>query len=333
MLSNARIIDHHSVEWSDTVIISKTPFRVSLFGGSTDYESYYSKHGATLIGFALDKYCYEAVRITPKILGGRTKIVYSKTEIVDDNNDIQHNGVRGVLHFLNIKNGIEIFHLSDLPSQTGIGSSSSFIVGLLNALQSLDYGLQTRMSLAKDAIHIERNLLKEAGGCQDQIWAAYGGLNSIHIDNRGHFDVRPLPVGEDFIADFLDRSILIYTGNTRMSYEVAQAHDGKKKDDIAELAQQGLRAFYLQDIDAIGLLLLDAWKAKKKISPIISSPEVDTLYNELLDDGMIGGKLLGSGGSGFIFGIAGDNKKPSIRIKYADRFVEVGISKQGSIIL
>jgi D-glycero-alpha-D-manno-heptose-7-phosphate kinase len=315
------------------MIISKTPYRVSLFGGSTDYESHYSKHGATLVGFALDKYCHLAVRKTPNILGGKTKVVYSKTEVVSDNSLIQHNGVRGVLEYLGIRRGLEISHMSDLPAQTGIGSSSSFIVGLLNACNRLKYIHNDPVNLAKMAIYVERNLLKEAGGCQDQIWAAYGGLNSIHIDNRGHFDVRPLPVGEDFIANFLDRSILIYTGNTRMSYEVAQAHDGKKKDDIAELAHQGLRAFYLQDIDAIGLLLLDAWRAKKKISPIISSPEVDTLYNELLDDGMIGGKLLGSGGSGFIFGIAGDNKKPSIRIKHADRFVEVGISKQGSIIL
>jgi D-glycero-alpha-D-manno-heptose-7-phosphate kinase len=223
--------------------------------------------------------------------------------------------------------------MSDLPAQTGIGSSSSFIVGLLNAYYALKGERADAVNLARMAIAIERNILKEAGGCQDQIWAAYGGLNSIHINESGYFDVRPLPVGEDFIADFLDRSILIYTGDSRMSYELAQSHCGKKKDDIAELAHKGLKAFYLQDINTIGLLLLDAWKAKKKISPMISSPEVDSLYNNLLEDGMIGGKLLGAGGSGFIYGIVRENCKTKFRDKYPDRFVDIGISKEGSMIL
>ena len=154
------------------MIISKTPFRVSLFGGSTDYESFYSQNTSLLIGFALDKYCYLLTRKTPKIFNHKSKIMYSSIETVNNNKDIQHNGVRGVLEFLNIKYGLEISHLSDLPSQTGIGSSSSFIVGLLNALYTLKNTDTSKKELAEQAIYIERKLLAESGGVQDQIWAA-----------------------------------------------------------------------------------------------------------------------------------------------------------------
>ena len=176
------------------MIISKTPFRVSLFGGSTDYESFYSKYGSLLIGFGINKYCYTSVRETPSIFDYLTRISYSKVEIVNDNENIQHNGVRGVLKYLNKHKGYEISHMSDLPSQTGTGSSSSFIVGLLNCF-TRDWSPKM---LAQAAIHVERTLLQEAGGIQDQIWAAYGGMNSVYIGKDGEFCVRPLPVSEEF---------------------------------------------------------------------------------------------------------------------------------------
>jgi D-glycero-alpha-D-manno-heptose-7-phosphate kinase len=315
------------------MIISKTNFRVSLFGGSTDYLSYYKDHGALLIYFGLDKYAYSAVRRTPEILDYETKVSYSITETVQDNSQIQNNAVRGVLEFLGIKYGMEISYMCDLPAQTGIGSSSSFTVGLLNAIHQMRGDVRSKKELANEATYIERILLKEAGGCQDAIAAAYGGLNSIHIFKHGDFEVRPLPVSEEFVSKMMDRSILIYTGKSRKSYEIAKSHDGKDKSMIHSTAKLALRAFCDQDLDLVAMLLHDSWRSKKEISPLITSPEVDRIYDDLRSDGMIGGKLLGAGGSGFIFGIMEEDTKDRIKEKYKARFVDVGISKVGTEIL
>jgi D-glycero-alpha-D-manno-heptose-7-phosphate kinase len=315
------------------MIISKTNFRVSLFGGSTDYLSYYKSHGALLIYFGLDKYAYAAVRKTPEILDYETKVSYSITETVQDNSQIQNNAVRGVLEFLGIKYGMEISYMCDLPAQTGIGSSSSFTVGLLNAIYTMRGEKKTKKELANEATYIERVLLGEAGGCQDAIAATYGGFNSIHIFKNGDFEVRPLPVSEEFITDMLGRSILIYTGKARKSYEIAQSHDGKEKQIIQSTAKLALQAFCKQDLDLVALLLHDSWRSKKEISPLVTTPEVDKIYDDLRADGMMGGKLLGAGGSGFIFGIMKDGSKDAIREKYKSRFVDVGISRVGTEIL
>jgi len=320
------------------MIISKTPFRISLFGGSTDYESFYSKYGSLLIGFGVDKYCYVLVRKTPKIFNHKTKAHYASTEIVNNNNDIKHNGIRGVLQYLHIDDGLEISHLGDLPSQTGVGSSSSFIVGLLNCLHNLKHHNIDKYLLAKQAIHIERELLAETGGIQDQIWAAYGGINSVHINTDGSFEVKPLPISEDLIKTFFDRTILIHTGRTRQSYQIAQSYNNKNalshKHKIAEIAQVGYEKFTEGDIDAVGDLLHNSWMEKRKISPLVSNKSIDELYEDLQEDGMIGGKLLGTGGQGFIFGILDSNVNISkLKFKYDNKYVECNLSKNGSIII
>jgi len=316
------------------MIISKTPYRVSLFGGSTDYESFYSCYGSLLIGFTLDKFCYLSTRNTPKILDFNTRIVYSKTELVDSIGQIKHNGVRGVLEYLNLIDNLEITHLCDLPAQTGIGSSSSFIVGLLHCFQK-DW---TNKQLAMAAIEIERNLLKESGGIQDQIWAAYGGMNSIGISKDGTFSVRPLPVSEEFKQEFMSRCVMIYTGKTRKSYKIAESHDQKDaerhKINILKQAQKAYELFEEEDIEGIAECLGESWKNKKKISPLVSTPTVDKMYASLQEDGMIGGKLLGSGGSGFIFGILSkDTDTYKIKEKYKSYYVDINISEKGSVII
>jgi len=317
------------------MIISKTPFRISLFGGSTDYESFYSKYGSLLIGFAMDRYCYIGARYTPLILPYRTKISYSKIETVDDNRDIEHNGVRGVLEYLNmLDDPVEITHISDLPSQTGIGSSSSYVMGLLKTITS-DVNPK---SLAKAAIKIEREILGEVGGIQDQIWAAYGGFNSINIHRDGDFEVKPLPVSNDFHDEFLFRSFLIYTGRARNSFAISESHTKKSalpaKIKILDTAQKAYDCFLDQNIDEIGRMLKIGWDEKRKISNKISSPHVDKMYEELLSKGMIGGKLLGSGGSGFIFGIAKDyDAIDHIKRDFRDNFIDVGIAHKGSEII
>lgn len=322
------------------MIISKTPFRISLFGGSTDYESFYSKHGSLLIGFGIDKYCYITIRDNPGIFDYFSKITYSLIESVNNNQDIKHNGVRGVLEYFNlIDRRYEISCFNDLPAQTGIGSSSSFVVGLANALvfHTRRYK-QSPQRLAEIAIDIERRHLKEPGGIQDQIWAAYGGFNSIHINQNGKFNVKPLPVCDDFTKEFIDRSFLIYTGNNRQSFKIAASHDtggdDANKQNILKLAHDGYHAFCNENIDEIGLLLRESWESKKKISKLICTPEVEEMIDYLSNYGMSGGKLIGSGGSGFIFGIA-KNAREKDRIKYvfAKNYIDIDISKTGSTII
>lgn len=318
------------------MIISKTPFRVSLFGGSTDYESYYSKYGSLLVGFTIDKYCYTMVRKTPKILGYKTRVSYSKVEVLNDNSRIEHNGVRGVLEYLKIKYGVEIAHISDIPSQTGTGSSSSFIVGLLNAFYAIQNKKPTKKELAQEAIYIERKLLNESGGIQDQIWAAYGGFNSIDISKTGDFQVKPLPVSSEFIEKFFSRCVLIYMGKTRKSYKIAKSHDcnSKYKENIQKIAHKGYKSFLDQDIDGIATLLNQSWEEKKRVSELVSSDEIDLRYKELKENGVIGGKLLGSGGSGFMFGVLGDGiTKSDFKKKYRSNFLDFTVSLNGSEII
>ena len=320
------------------IIITRTPHRISLFGGSTDYESYYEQHGSLLVGFAIDKYSYISVRKTPAILDIKTRVVYSKTETVNDNSQIMHNGVRGCLEHMKIKYGVEISHLCDLPAQTGIGSSSSYIVGLLQGLYALKGNFCNSKCLADEAIYVERKLLGEKGGIQDQIWAAYGGANSIHIDIDGTFEVKPLPISNDFMQEFLDRCVLIYSGRSRKSFAIAQSHDQKKADtykkQIHQIAKQGYDEFLNKDINNIANLLHESWSLKKKISPLISTSHINEMYENLLGHGLIGGKLLGSGGSGFIFGVLGkDVDKRDFKKKYRKRYIDFNIDTQGSVMI
>ena len=318
------------------MIICKTPFRVSLFGGSTDYPEFYSKNGSRLIGFTLNQYGYIVLRKTPDILPHKTKISYTQIETLFHNEIIKHNGVRGVFDFLNINSGFEISYLSDLPARTGIGSSSSFIAGLLNAFYYYNKKKVSKKELAKDTIFIERTLLNEPGGIQDQIWAVYGGFNSIDINNSGDFKVKPLPVDEEFKRNFVDRSIMIYTGQSRNSFSTARENskNNDSKNKIYDIANAAYEYFLSENLEKIGVLLHESWLYKKKISTNVSNDGVDMFYNNLLKDGMIGGKLLGTGGAGFIFGIV-DNKtnKQLIKEKYKNNFVDFDISYGGSEIL
>jgi D-glycero-alpha-D-manno-heptose-7-phosphate kinase len=320
------------------MIISKTPFRVSLFGGSTDYESFYSKFGSFLIGFCLNKYTYLSARKTPLILPYKTRLTYSKTEILNSNEDIQHSAIKGVLDYCKVEFGLELNHFSDLPSQTGTGSSSSFIVGLLNSLYALTGKSFCKKRVAQMAIEIERKILDEPGGVQDQIWASYGGLNSINIKTCGDFEVKPMPVSEEFKSDFISRSILVYTGKTRKSFEVARAigeeKNAENKKRILETSKVAYESFLESDIEKIGALLEDSWELKKRLSHSISSSDVDILYSELKNNGMIGGKLLGAGRAGFIFGIMQDEaSKLRVKKKYKNNYIDFTIDEEGSKII
>ena len=318
------------------MIISKTPFRVSLFGGSTDYKSYYSLYGSLLIGFTVAQYCHIGVRRTPEIQPHYTKIIYSIMETVEKNSDIKHNGIRGCLEHLCPLDKLEIIHFSDLPAQTGIGSSSSFVVGLLNCLYRLNEHIPTKKQLAEDAIYVERELLQEPGGIQDQIWAAYGGFNSIHIDIDGNFTVKPMPISEEFIKEFFNRAILIYTGKNRESFKLAADHNkvNDSKKEIHLLAREAYNIFQKEGLSEIGILLHESWMRKKSITSNITNSHIDEMYYSLQKDGMIGGKLLGAGDSGFIFGLLRDSSiKEDLMKKYHKYYIECKPSFNGSEIL
>lgn len=327
------------------MIITRTPFRISLFGGSTDYKEYYSNWGSSLIGFSINKYTYLAGRFTPEILSYYSRFSYSKSEIINKDDfssfedylsKIQHNGIRGVLSYLSCSKGLELSHFCDIPSQTGLGSSSTFVVGLLKLIHSLNDRYPSKKSLAKTAIKIERDILREAGGIQDQIWAAYGGFNSIEIKTDGNFFVKPLPVSEEFTTSFLDRSFLLYTGSQRDSFDLAKHPESslQAKHKIAGLSSLAYEAFSNQDIDSIGVLLDESWDNKRKINNGISNPEIDKTYSFLKENGMIGGKLLGAGSSGFIFGILKkDTYLDSLPESIMNNLIDFNIDYEGSKII
>lgn len=283
------------------MIISKTPFRVSLFGGSTDYSDFYEKYGSLIISFAIDKYNYISIRETPPIQPYKYLLQYSKVEKVQKREEIEHNAIRGVLEYLDIEYGIELNSVSDVTKMSGLGTSSSYIVGLLNALNTFAGIKSSSYSLACETNYIERELLKEPGGYQDPYPAAYGGFNSIEF-SKNEIKVKPMPLSKEYIKDFLDWSLMLYVGGERQSFEIASSHNNdNSKLRIKELALEAYELFCDENTIAIGNLLNDSWQAKRSLSNIITNKKIDDLYTQAIDNGALGGKLLGAGGSGFLY--------------------------------
>ena len=297
------------------MIINRVPFRVSLFGGSTDYESFYSKHGSLCIGMAIDKYIYTSMRFRPKVVSHESIITYSKLERLSDHSLVENPLIREALKKFNLDKSIDLHLFADIPSRTGLGGSSSCCVGLCYSIRKL-MGLPVdKKLLAMDAIDIERNILNEPGGIQDQIWAAYGGLNSIEIKKDGDFHVKPLPVTQEFIGDFESSLFLVYTNVQRDTSEIAHSHESKNvrtRMSIKRIAKEAYRAFCAENIRTIGDLMMETWEKKKKISKRICTPEIESLEKFLLSKKVYGIKLLGSGGGGFIAVLC--NKKDKKRL-------------------
>ena len=198
------------------MIISRTPFRISLFGGGTDYPTWFREHGGAVIGTAIDKYCYISVRRLPPFFEHKSKIVYSKVELVKDASEIEHPAVRGILTDMGVTDGLEIHHDADLPARSGLGSSSSFTVGLLNALNALNARMISKRDLGREAIRIEQEVLKEDVGCQDQIWAAYGGFNRIDFHQDGTFSVMPFILPPARLAELSQSLMMFIVGFPRL---------------------------------------------------------------------------------------------------------------------
>jgi D-glycero-alpha-D-manno-heptose-7-phosphate kinase len=289
------------------MIISRTPFRISFFGGGTDYPAWYLKHGGAVLSTTIDKYCYLTCRYLPPFFEHRYRVVYSRMENSLTIDEIKHPSVRGCLHYLNFDRGLEIHHDGDLPARSGMGSSSSFTVGLLHALHGLRGNMISQRQLATESIHIEQNILQENVGSQDQVSAAYGGLNHIIFLPNGEFSVRRITISQERIQELDDHLMLFYTGIKRTASDVAQSFledlDKRRRQlrIMKDLVEESISILNSQqDICAFGELLHEAWDTKRTLSAMVSNQEVDGMYAKARDAGAIGGKLLGAGGGGFL---------------------------------
>lgn len=305
------------------MIISRTPHRISFFGGGTDYPSWYLEHGGKVLGAAIDKYCYITCRELPPFFKHKHRIAYSKVETVTDIDEIVHPAVRETMRYFKIDRGLEIHHDSDIPAHSGMGSSSAFTVGLLKTLYALDGKVITREELYKQAIHIEQNLIKENVGSQDQVWAAYGGLNTIDFLQNGEIIVEPIIIKEEYLKNFENKFMLFFTGLSRHASVIAQeqiqnTHRNKNKlSQMKELADEAYKILTSGKDDFVdfGKLLDETWQLKRKLSSKITTRDIDDIYETAIKSGAVGGKLCGAGGGGFIvFYVEPENQK---RVKEA----------------
>lgn len=310
--------------------IIKSPFRVSFFGGSTDYKEFYQQHGSLLIGTTIDKYVYLCMRKRPKILTPESIITYSKLQTVNKWDEIENPLIREVLKYKQIQEPIEFTSFSDIPSRVGLGGSSSFCVGMLYLIDKvMKNKLTTDKKLALDAIEIEREILKESGGIQDQIWPSYGGLNTIEIKTNGEFLVKPLPVTSEFKEELERSLVLIYTNNQRNQNNVAKSHENKDKKNILDISKQAYIHFLNEDIKNIGTLFYQSWLEKRNISNLISTEQVDIIVNTVMGMGSYGAKLLGSGGCGFVLAISDPTTTVKIKDHFKDNVMSFKFENQG----
>jgi D-glycero-alpha-D-manno-heptose-7-phosphate kinase len=324
------------------MIISRTPFRISLFGGGTDYPSWFREHGGAVIGTAIDKYCYISLRRLPPFFEHKSRVVYSQVELVNEVSEIKHPAVRGILSEMGIEEGLEIHHDADLPARSGLGSSSSFTVGLLNALYALESKMISKRELGREAIRIEQDVLKENVGSQDQLWAAYGGFNRIDFHSDGSFAVTPIILSQDR-REQLSRSIMLFfTGFTRFASDFAEEKIKNMNSRKSQL--QSIRSIVDSAIDVLvdknaplrelGELLHESWRMKRELADRVSNNQIDEIYEAGREAGAIGGKLLGAGGGGFMVFLVEPEKRDDVRERLKNLIqVNVGFDDEGSKIV
>ena len=302
------------------MIISRTPFRISFFGGGTDYPSWYRIHGGSVLATTINKYCYLTCRYLPPFFEHRIRVVYSKTEYCQDAEEIKHPAVREILRYLKIDRGVEIHHDGDLPARSGIGSSSAFTVGLLHALYALKGHIPTKHKLAQESITVEQELLKEMVGSQDQVLAAYGGFNHVTFFPNGEFSVKPMTLPPGRIQDLNSHLMLFFTGIHRTASHLAKSYvqdvESKKRQIqmIGDMVNEAVSILSGdRDLLSFGKLLHEGWQAKCGLSPKVSNPAVNEMYTEALCAGAIGGKLIGAGGGGFLLLFVAPSRQSKVR--------------------
>ena len=311
------------------MVISRTPFRISFFGGGTDYPAWYRQHGGAVLAATINKYCYLSCRYLPPFFEHRIRVVYSKIEDCKAIDEIAHPAVRGILRFLKFDRGLEVHHDGDLPGRSGMGSSSAFTVGLLHGLYALRGQVVSKQQLARESIHIEQEILQETVGSQDQVCAAYGGLNQIHFHQNGDVTVQPITLAPERLRRFNAHLMLFYTGIKRTASDVAasyvsglEAKAGQFKL-MKELLDESLKILSAgKSLAGFGELLHRAWEAKRSLSGKVSNAQVDAYYESARAAGALGGKLLGAGGGGFLLLFVTPTRQAEVR-RSLSRLIEV----------
>lgn len=301
------------------MIITKTPFRMSFFGGGTDFPGFYEQHGGAVISTTFDKYCYVTVRHLPRFFEYSTQLVYSKMEYVSAIEDIEHPAIREAMKFLDMHE-MRIAYDADLPARSGLGTSSSFAVGLLNAFYSLKGKFADKRKLADEAIYLERVLCKESGGIQDQIAASFGGLNRINFNAEG-YTVEPIIISPERKKILNENMMLFFTGFSRFSSDIQKGTETALKDKTKELLEMLSLVDDAQniltskcDINEFGRLLNHTWELKRGIASKISTNAIDELYAKAMQAGALGGKLLGAGGGGFLLFYVEKEKQEAVKV-------------------
>lgn len=312
------------------MIISRTPFRISFFGGGTDYPVWYRENGGSVLSTSIDKYCYITCRYLPPFFDFKHRIRYYQKEEVCSLEEIRHASVRECLRFMNVAEGIEMVHNADLPAQSGLGSSSTFTVGMLHALYALKNKMPTKRELAINAIHVEQDMIKEHVGSQDQAAAAFGGFNRIYFGGPQELRVEQIILPPHRLKELQDNLMIFFTGFSRNASDIASEQIRKTKDKRAELLDmQRLtdEAFNLltsetASLDEFGKLLHEQWTIKRGITELISNSSIDDIYATGIKAGALGGKLLGAGGGGFILFYVKPEQQPAV-LKALDNFLHV----------
>jgi D-glycero-alpha-D-manno-heptose-7-phosphate kinase len=305
------------------MITTRTPLRVSFFGGGTDYPVWYREFGGSVLSTAIDKCCYITCRRLPPFFEYHSRVCYSKIENVTMNSEIQHPSVRACLQYLGIEEGVEIHHVADLPARTGLGTSSAFTVGLLLGLYALKEQMRDKHALAADAIHVEQELLKESVGSQDQVVAAYGGFNRIDFNKDGGIEARQLLTSPERLAHLQQHFALFFTGFVRTASEIAKEQIKmtlQRKRELQTMQQMVDEAEAIvtnpkRSLEEFGQLLHESWQLKRSLTQSITNARLDDIYEEGRRAGAIGGKLLGAGGGGFMLFFVPPERRATLRAR------------------
>jgi D-glycero-alpha-D-manno-heptose-7-phosphate kinase len=323
------------MEQNNQVIIAKSPFRISLFGGSTDYKNFYEQYGSFIIGTPIDKYCYISMRHRPKILSKQYLCTYSKYELADTIDELKNPLIRETLRYFNMNKPIELFSFSDIPYRTGLGGSSSYCIAMSYLIKKIKEENINKKEIINAAIKIEREILNESGGIQDQIWPFAKGFSSIEINKDGSYNIKPLSITEEFEQELQDSMILIYTEEQRNNSIIAKSHEENinNKLHILEMAKEAYNLFLNEDLENIGKLLYQSWLHKEQISPYISNNKIKNIIDDVINIGAYGAKLLGSGGCGFVLTMCNPLVKQKILEKYKENILDFKINKTGVITI
>ena len=322
------------------MIITRTPFRVSFFGGGTDYPVWWREHGGAVLATTLDYYCYITCAPRLPFYDYEYLVSWSKNETVNTIAEIEHPAVRELFRYMSVEGGMDIRTAGELPARAGLGASSAFTVGLLHAIYAMRGEHPSKMQLATEAIHVEQNLIREHVGCQDQTMAAFGGLNRVSFATDGNIEVAPVDVPADRLRELEDSLLLVFTDSTRTASEIAQRQieaTPRLQSELGrmqEMVDEGARLLRGGDLADFGRLLNEGWLLKRSLTPLISSSRIDEIYDAARESGAIGGKISGAGGGGFMLLFVPLEARPRVKERLKDLIlVDVRFESKGSQVV